>query len=555
MKQKTASKKKKKNKVLAPAPANKSFIDSKNILLGLLGLFILLFFLIRLHLLEIPFERDDGLYSLFGRLILEGKTPYLDFYVNKPPLLFYSYAVLVGLFGATISGVHLSFYLINAFTAYLIYLLGKQLYSRQLGVFSALSFLVLSYSQAISGFTAQSENLVILLAVPGWYFLLKGLEQKKFNFLISGALLASSMWIKQNGLFFLALAYAILVLIRLFESNINWKRMLTELAYLSLGALIPTLLLFGTLFVQGAFGQFIFWTFEYAYSFITTVSLEQGYNSFMDAVMELNEGYTLFHILGILGLVGLFQKRWSPRLKIIMSIAFAFSFLSFIPGLRFYTHYFITFLPAWCILIGMGVFNLGDVLKMWIPQYKTVVFSLFLGLMVFTIYQHRSYYFNPDPTEVLRATYGFNPFPESKIIADYINERSTETDQMVVLGSEPQIYFYTNLKSPSRHRYTEYLSNPTPLSLQFQKELMADVEREKPKYILYFNHQTSWALQSGTHRDILDWINAYVFRQYEIIGISDIDPNSQKAVYLWEDQIKGYKPITDSYCYILRLKS
>src|SRR2546423_15060140 len=74
---------------------------------------LLLVVLIRSKFFTIPFERDEGAYSYYGKLLLQGKIPYVDFMEQKFPGLFYFYAMIVGLFGDTVKGMHMGFMIVN----------------------------------------------------------------------------------------------------------------------------------------------------------------------------------------------------------------------------------------------------------------------------------------------------------------------------------------------------------------------------------------------------------------------------------------------------------
>ena len=53
-----------------------------------------------------------------------------------------------------------------------------------------------------------------------------------------------------------------------------------------------------------------------------------------------------------------------------------------------------------------------------------------------------------------RTTYSLNPFPESLEIAKIIKASTSSRDRIAVLGSEPQIFFYSNRRSATGHIYT-----------------------------------------------------------------------------------------------------
>ena len=58
---------------------------------------------IRIRLLGIPLERDEGEYAYAGQLILQGIPPYKLAYNMKFPGTYAAYAVIMSIFGQTIS--------------------------------------------------------------------------------------------------------------------------------------------------------------------------------------------------------------------------------------------------------------------------------------------------------------------------------------------------------------------------------------------------------------------------------------------------------------------
>ena len=61
---------------------------------------------IRIRLLGIPLERDEGEYAYAGQLILQGIPPYKLAYNMKFPGTYAAYAVIMSIFGQTIVGIH-----------------------------------------------------------------------------------------------------------------------------------------------------------------------------------------------------------------------------------------------------------------------------------------------------------------------------------------------------------------------------------------------------------------------------------------------------------------
>ena len=47
------------------------------------------YIVIRINIVNIPLDRDEGMFGYMGQLILDGGLPYLDAFDHKPPVVFY----------------------------------------------------------------------------------------------------------------------------------------------------------------------------------------------------------------------------------------------------------------------------------------------------------------------------------------------------------------------------------------------------------------------------------------------------------------------------------
>ena len=94
----------------------------------LMVLVVLLFVgFIRVRLLEMPLERDEGVYAYAGQLILQGIPPYELAYNMKLPGTYFAYALGMAVFGETIRGIHLTLILASSLTIIFMFLLGRKL--------------------------------------------------------------------------------------------------------------------------------------------------------------------------------------------------------------------------------------------------------------------------------------------------------------------------------------------------------------------------------------------------------------------------------------------
>src|SRR5437773_11923386 len=127
---------------------------------------------VRIRLLGIPLERDEGEYAYAGQLLLQGIPPYKLAYSMKFPGTAASYALLMSIFGDTTTGIHLGLIVINLVTVGLIFFLGRYLMGRLAGVAAAATYGVISLMPYVLGQAAHATHFVVLPAIAGALVLL-----------------------------------------------------------------------------------------------------------------------------------------------------------------------------------------------------------------------------------------------------------------------------------------------------------------------------------------------------------------------------------------------
>ncbi|MCD4679936.1 MAG: hypothetical protein K8S00_06075, partial [Bacteroidales bacterium] len=166
------------------------------------------------------------------------------------------------------------------------------------------------------------------------------------------------------------------------------------------------------------------------------------------------------------------------------------------------------------------------------------------------------YYFNPNYTAVLREVYQMNPFPEAKVIGDFIRNNTNEEDKIILFGSEPQVYIYSGRRSVSRFNYFSTLMQDTitfPKIKEQQQEFIDDIIREEPKYMVFFKHRNSiWASPNASFM-IFSKFTEIVNKDYNLICCADMisDFNTQ---YIWYDDIFPYVPEGSFYILLYEKK-
>ncbi len=168
-----------------------------------------------------------------------------------------------------------------------------------------------------------------------------------------------------------------------------------------------------------------------------------------------------------------------------------------------------------------------------------------LGLVALAqpLYASRAVLFELGPGQVSRAIYGRNPFPESVEVACYIREHSAAADRVAVVGSEPQIYFYSAGRSATGYIYTYPLMELQPYAPAMQQEMIKEIEAAAPRFLVFVSATSSWIARPGSDRTIFGWFETYQ-RGFTRVGVVDI-PRQQETVYRWGDAAAVYAPRSD----------
>ena len=521
---------------------------------GLLLLVILLFALVRFRLREMPLERDEGEYAYAGQLMLQGIPPYQLEYTMKLPGTFAAYAVILAVFGQTPAGIHTGLIFVNAATTLLVFLLGRRLFGPLAGVVAGASYALSSTSPSVLGFAGHATHFVVLFALAGILLLLRAVESNKtWLFFGSGLLLGLAFLMKQPGLLFLLFAFLYVIQNKV-QLSVNWKSLAASVGLLGLGGALPFAVTCLLILQTGLFQKFWFWTFLCAREYGSTLTLK-------DALPGLL-GYTAPRALGRVMLffaalvLGTFLSSARARSRGFFTVSFfLFSCLAVCPGFYFREHYFILVLPAISILAGMIVSCATEKLLAWRGSLVLAVIPLLLFLIAFAglIVKQREFLFRMGPVEACRYLYGSNLFPEALEIANYIKSHTEENATIAVLGSEPEIYFYSHRHSATGYIYTCPLVSQK-YALEMQNEVTAEIETVRPDLLLFVNMPISWGTSwhTSSRKYIMSSMQRYVQEYYVTDGIVDIRNDTQ---YRWGEDAKSYLPHSQNYVLVFKRKS
>ena len=479
---------------------------------------------IRIRLLGIPLERDEGEYAYAGQLMLQGIPPYKLAYNMKFPGTYGAYALIMSMFGQTISGIHAGFLLINAATIALVFLLGRRLINEMAGLVAAASYAVLSLSPTVLGFAAHATHFVMLPVLGGVLLLLDQPTRAPFGRLFaSGVLFGLAGVMKQPGIFFVlfALIYLITEEIRSGPARKGW---FARILVFGGGVVLPFGMMCLLLFCAGVFGEFWFWTVDYAQQYGTLVRLGDVPQFLLGRTSEvIGANWPLWTLAAGSTVAGVWNERLRAGTLFCLAFLF-FSALAVCPGLYFRHHYFIFVLPAVALLAGTGISALSCAVPSRAMASKLVSLVVIAAALVLPIVRYEKLFFEVSPVQVSRVVYGESPFPESFRIADYLREHTSPDDKIAVLGSEPEIYFYSRRHSATGYIYTYPLMEPQKYARRMQEEMIREIERWNPKYLVSVVMNDSWLQRPGSDPLIFTWASEYIAKNYVPAGFVNIKP-------------------------------
>jgi len=493
---------------------------------ALFVLAILLVLIARVRLLETPLERDEGEYAYIGQLMLEGLPPYGQLAATqKLPGTSAAYAVVMAIFGQTIVGIHIGLLLVNAGAIALTFFLGRRLFGVPAGLAASALYAVLSVDPNVSGIWAHATHFVILPALGGTLLLLRG--KGSGTMIASGLLFGLALLMKQPGFVFIVFG-AIYVL--------RSGRLKSALLFLGAAAL-PYAMTCLILWRAGVFDRFWFWTVSYARQYGSQVTLSAAPGVLLDSAKEVLEVAWGLWLLAGAGLILLWRSYKEHRWEAIFTTVFlVFSFLAVCPGFYFRGHYFVLMLPAVALLAGAGVACGPGKLMPWLAA----------AVVLATIGWQGRLFFVDTPLQVVRDAYGDDPFPEAIEVSRYIRDHTAKDARIVVLGNEPEIYFYAQRRSVTPYLYTYPMGEAHPFALRMQEEMIHDIESSEVEYVVEDPALLwSWLDAPESHAPLYEWWKDYGPRHFELAGIVDI--GMDQTVYRWGAAAVGYKPKASRY--------
>lgn len=513
---------------------------------------VLLMVFVRYRLLDVPLESGEGENAMAGQLILQGIPPYEVAWNMKLPGTYFACALGMAVFGQTTAGIHATLIVVNSLTIILLFLLGRRLFGIAAGMAACAVYGILSASPAVLGLATHANHFVIFFAVWGALALWKTEEFYRWHAMfLSGVLFGLAFVMKQEGICFCLFAVTVVLWHAILNGTISKPMLIQKLFFLVVGMALPFLAVCLYLNQAGVLSKFWFWTFDYARTYATENSLREGAQNFLHYAGQ--NWLIYFPFLGFL-LVSLpfVLRDRALRGQIIFAASFLFfSAVGTALDFDFREHYFILFLPALAVLVGLAIVSLQFATEN--RAFKAVPPLICLFILGWSIFQHRQFFFKLPTNAVSQANYADAPYADMPTVGGYIASHSSPSATVAVLGSDPEIYFYAKRQPATGYIYTYPLMESQPYAATMQAEMISEIETNKPEFLVFVSNPSSWRTQPGSDRFIFDWFTQYSGKFYERVAVVD-EIGSEKTAFVSGKQIKNYHLAGPDYIGIFRRK-
>lgn len=367
---------------------------------------------------------------------------------DHPPLSFMANFIFLNIFGASAFATRLASALSGLLGVYLIYLIGKQLYSEKIGFYAALILAVNNFAIFISRIGFQ-ESLLISLILSSIYFFIKALEQKKF-FYLSFAFWGLALLTKYTAIF-LGPVFFVYLLIK--NKEVLKEKTLYLSSLVSLVIFSPVILYNVLLFrSRGHFDlqlSYLFGLTDKVAGWSNLVGKDDrgALNRFFDIPAEfLTLASPVFLILVLISLIALIKNyQKNSNILVILSLI-SITLLIGLTGPQ--ERFLILYIPFFALALS---YLFVEVIKK-----KKIIAQTFLGVfIIFEIFYSVNTFFVPqalgqnfytysDYEKRLRGNWGFNQ------LDDYLNRQFSD--------KIPAIRFqltHTNLEEFVSKRYNK----------------------------------------------------------------------------------------------------
>jgi hypothetical protein len=514
---------------LARMPTSASALPYQRALWPCLVL-VLLTLAIRLPLLGIPFERDEGEYAYIGWRLEHNELPYRDWIDQKPPGIFWVYRLAFALPLDPIRAVHLMAMLFAAAAACALFFLALRFMSRGWAWLTTILFLLLSADPLLYGTEANTEMFMLLpliLSVLAFFSAANAPGQGgKIGFaVLAGIFIGIATAFKQVA----AVQWPLFILMYPFfaggKKSIGLAILFAAGSATGIAAVWAAIVMFFA--SHHALGDFTYSVFTHNLGYIQSISWPRRVGYLSNTLKSLVTDEWPIWIFSALGLICLLR---SGRFKELLFLAgwMAASLAGVSASGYYFPHYFQQMLPVLCLVAGLGAEALegaGSVamVRVWL---RRIIFAAVLVVPVAVV--RWPYQFSYSLAEASEKIYPGSHFPEKQVLAERLAQITKPEDKVFIFGADAEILFYAQRVSATRYIFLFPLYGPYADAKQKQIATADEIVRNAPAAVIFLPNGLFFA--SDAEQFFTHWTQSYVTQNFRIDSCLAFDQSYNTVV-------------------------
>jgi len=471
------------------------------------------FFALRFpSLIEPRWYGDEGIYQVLGMAINNGSLLYSDIWDNKPPLLYFVYA----LFDGDQFSVRLFSLIVGLASVWLIFCLSQKLFAKiKISIITTTIFAFIFAIPYIEGNIANAENFMLLPIILGGLLIYKTRDEKHKNIknlLLIGFLLSIAFLFKIVAIFDLA-AFLVFLTVIYLPDDLSWSRiksilnnepgvvkkevwlstLLRDLYLIILGFITPILITVLYFALNNALMDFVRATFFGNVGYV-------GYgNKFI-----IPQGFLILKLvlLAIFVLFIAYKRNKFSKAAIFILIWLGFSVFNALFSQRPYTHYLLVLLPSFCLLIGLIVNEKVTQTKKFLLIILVIVLALIFSVFRLNnvkktmLYYQNTLLFVSGKMDVTSYQAFFDgKTPRDYQLASFIKMHTNQKDKILIWGDSAQIYALSKTLPINKYTVAYHILQ----NKQSIKETQNDIDQKKPKYIIVLTESKSFPFRINSY--------------------------------------------------------
>lgn len=464
--------------------------------------------------LNMPWEGDEGEYAYSAMLMRQGEAPYLNSFLQKPPLIIYTYQVAHFIKPFALWPPRLLAFIFTLATCALLALIAKKIYGGKAGWAALWVSLPLLSLPHIDSLPANTEKFMLLPLVGLLaLFIFKKDKENKLTYFFAGVLAVLAISYKP-------IALPPVIFIICYWLAVNWlrtkdfKKFLKSFGLIMLGAGISIFLLLFYFIIHGALGAL--WQQVFSYNLSYAVDTKKYFPASL--FLYIGRFVLGFWPIGIIMLGSFFCRS---KLTLFW---WACLLISFLPIMTTRIgHYYLLLAPFLTLIVAGTLVRFLEKIKIKEREWENIILMGIIVwiLTVFSLFMGEQFFLKP--IEIPKWVYGYeNNFNEAILMADKIKQYTNPGEQIFIAGSEPQMYYFSQRRSVSKFDMVFPLTIDTPVRDEYQRQAIEELKKNQPVAIIIPLAQNV-LFEPGVPKVFSDFLLADLEDNYRLAGgtISD----------------------------------